>query len=77
LYNGRSETDLSSHQKHPINLVDAKEDIFCLTLNRPIDTILPYAKEDKPDSMVERSLMLPYYGCGIFTRIAERTDTRD
>jgi hypothetical protein len=53
------------------------QDIFCLTLDRPIDTIVPYGKDYEHDPIVKRSLMLPYYGCGIFTRIAERTDTRD
>jgi hypothetical protein len=71
-----SRTDLSSRQKYPIKLVNAKEDIFCLTLDRPIDTIVTYGKEYEHDPMVKRSSMLPYYGCGMLTRIAERTETR-
>ena len=52
------------------------QDIFSLTLDRPIDTIVPYGKEYEHDPKVKRSSMLPYLGCGLLTRIVERTETR-
>lgn len=54
-------------------MVDANEDIFYLTLYRTIDTIVPYGNMIL---MVKRSSMLSFYGCGMLTRIAERTEIR-